>query len=383
VNRLHEQKKFGLLIDYRGILTELDSALTEYQNLADQTQGGFDIEDIEGLYANVSTEYKKLPALHDALWAIFASVRNRSDIEQYRQVLVPRHADDKAGHSIDVHQKVREDFYEALTAFGMALRTALATRSFFEDGAFSEAQIATYKRDLKFFSNLRRMAKQDAHETVDFSACEDQIRKIVDRYVIGEGVISDGNLLVVNELAKEPPPAEWSEEKTRNETDIIRTRITRTIEQDLVDDPFAQRHFSELLKAAIAEASALFDTPLKQYALFKDVEDQVSQRKVDGTPSALNGNRHATAYFGIIRLAVGDSLALGPDVDSFAAAATDIDHIVQTAVAENSLNPASVEAAIRKAVLPRLFSLTGLDLARAITDQVVEVTRAGLSRDAA
>ena len=297
------------------------------------------------------------------------------------QVLVPRHAADKAGHSTDVHQKVREDFYEALTAFGMALRTALATRSFFEDGAFSEAQIATYKRDLKFFSNLRRMAKQDAHETVDFSAYEDQIRKIVDRYVIGEDVVSDGNVLVVNELAKEIAPAEWSEEKTRNETDIIRTRLTRTIEQDLVDDPFAQRHFSELLKAAIAEASALFDHPLKQYALFKDVEEQVGQRKVDGTPSALNGNRHATAYFGIIRLAVGDGLALGPDVDSFTTAAVDIDHIVQTAVAENSLNPASVEAAIRKAVLPRLFSLTGLDLARAITDQVVEVTRAGLTRD--
>ena len=57
--------------------------------------------------------------------------------------------------------------------------------------------------------------------------------------------------------------------------------------------------------------------------------------------------------------------------------------MVQTAVAENSLNPANVEAAIRKAVLPRLFfALTGLDLARAITDQVVEVTRVGLSREA-
>jgi type I restriction enzyme R subunit len=383
VNRLHEQKKFGLLIDYRGILSELDSALTEYQNLADQTQGGFDIDDIDSLYANVSTEYKRLPALHDALWAIFASVRNRNDIEQYRQVLVPRYADDEAGESTDIHQKVREDFYEALTAFGMCLRTALATRSFFEDGAFSEAQIAAYKRDLKFFSNLRRMAKQDAHETVDFSAYEDQIRKIVDRYVIGEDVVSDGNLLVVNDLAKQAPPEEWSEEKTRNETDIIRTRLTRTIEQDLVEDPYAQRHFSELLKAAIAEASALFDHPLKQYALFKDVEDRVADRKVDGTPGALNGMRHATAYFGIIRLAIGDGRTLGADVDSFAAAAIDIDGMVQTAVAENSLNPANVEAAIRKAVLPRLFVLTGLDLARAITDQVVEVTRVGLSREAA
>jgi type I restriction enzyme R subunit len=383
VNRLHEKKPFGLLIDYRGILAELDSALTEYQNLADQTQGGFDIDDIDSLYANVSTEYKKLPALHDALWAIFASVRNRSDIEQYRQVLVPRYADDAAGDSTDIHQKIREDFYEALTAFGICLRTALATRSFFEDGAFSEAQIATYKRDLKFFANLRRMAKQDAHETVDFSAYEDQIRKIVDRYVIGEDILSDGNQLVVNDLANQPPPEEWSDEKTRNETDIIRTRLTRTIEQDLVEDPYAQRHFSELLKAAIAEASALFDHPLKQYALFKEVEAQVADMKVDGTPAALNGKRHASAYFGIIRLAVGDGRVLGPDIDSFAAAALDIDGMVQTAVAENSLNPANVEAAIRKAVLPRLFSLTGLDLARAITDQVVEVTRVGLSREAA
>jgi type I restriction enzyme R subunit len=382
VNRLHEQKKFGLLIDYRGILAELDSALTDYQSLADQTQGGFDIADIDSLYANVSTEYKKLPALHEALWEIFASVRNRSDIEQYRQVLVPRYVEEEAGLSTDVHQKVREDFYEALTVFGMTLRTALATRSFFEDRAFSDTQIAAYKRDLKFFSNLRRMAKQDAQETVDFSAYESQIRKIVDRYVIGEDVVADGNLLVVNDLASQRPE-EWSEEKTRNETDIIRTRLTRTIEQDLIDDPYAQRHFSELLKSAIAEASALFDYPLKQYAIFKDVEEQVAERKVDGTPTVLNGNRHAAAYFGIIRLAVGDGRALGPDVDEFAAAAVDIDRMVQTAVAENSLNPANVEAAIRQAVLPRLFTLAGLDLARSITDQVVDVTRVGLSRDAA
>jgi type I restriction enzyme R subunit len=113
------------------------------------------------------------------------------------------------------------------------------------------------------------------------------------------------------------------------------------------------------------------------------VEDRVADRKVDGTPGALNGKRHATAYFGIIRLAVGDGRTLGPDVDSFAAAALDIDGMVQTAVAENSLNPANVEAAIRKAVLPRLFALTGLDLARSITDQVVEITRVGLSREAA
>jgi len=382
VNRLHDQKKYGFLIDYRGILVELDAALTEYQDLADRTQGGFDIDDIDGLYANVSTEYKKLPALHDALWAIFARVRNRSDIEQFRQILVPRYSDDGSGEPVDLNQKVREDFYEALTNFGLCLRTALGSRSFFEDGAFSEAQIAAYKRDLKFFSELRRTSKQDAQETVDFSVYEGQIRKLVDRYVIGEAIAADGTLLVVTELAKEVPPEEWSEEKTRNETDIIRTRLTRTIEQALADDPYARRFFSELLKEAIAEAASLFGHPLKQYALFKDIEDKITDGAVDGTPAALAGKRHPTAYFGIIRLAVGDARALGPEIDAFAATALDIDAMVQNAVAENSLNPANVEAAVRKALLPRLFPLVGLDVARTVTDQVVEVTRAGLARDA-
>jgi|GEM_PF-590976 len=41
VNRLHEQKKYGLLIDYRGILRALDTAISKYQNLANRTQGGY------------------------------------------------------------------------------------------------------------------------------------------------------------------------------------------------------------------------------------------------------------------------------------------------------------------------------------------------------
>ncbi len=73
-------------------------------------------------------------------------------------------------------------------------------------------------------------------------------------------------------------PEDWSEEKTRNETDLIRTRIKKTIEQELADDPYAQQVFSELLKQAIAEAEALFDHPLKQYALFKAFEEKVQAR---------------------------------------------------------------------------------------------------------
>lgn len=71
VNRLHKQKQFGYLIDYRGILKELDTTIEKYQDLAERTQGGFDIDDLKGLYNRMDTEYKKLPGLHSDLWGIF------------------------------------------------------------------------------------------------------------------------------------------------------------------------------------------------------------------------------------------------------------------------------------------------------------------------
>jgi type I restriction enzyme R subunit len=380
VNRLHEQKKFGLLIDYRGILRELDTAVSEYQDLAERTQGGFDVDDIDGLFADVSTEYKRLPALHDALWSLFAGVGNRADIEQYRQLLVPRFENDETGLPIDISQKVREDFYEALTEFGLCLKAALASRSFFEDSSVTEQQIATYKRDLKFFGDLRRMARQDAQETIDFSAYEDQIRKLVDRYVIGEKVAEADGVFLVNDLGRKDDPAEWSDEKTRNETDIIRSRLKKTIEQELADDPFAQTHFSELLRQAIREASSLFEHPFKQYALFRDVEEQVQSRKVDGAPKELEANKPAGAYFGVMRLVSGDERVLGADRESCIRMALAMERAVQTAVAENSLNPQNIEAAIRKALLPMLFNLIGLDDAKQVIEQIVTVTRVGLSR---
>src|SRR3546814_20486205 len=68
--------------------------------------------------------------------------------------------------SSDLHnQKIREDFYEALTDYGMCLKLALGTRSFFEDTSITERQIEEDKRDLKFFTNLRTIVKQDAKET--------------------------------------------------------------------------------------------------------------------------------------------------------------------------------------------------------------------------
>ena len=378
VNRLHETKKHGFLIDYRGILVELDTSIQDYQDLAAQTQSGYDIDDLKGTVSNVSMEYKRLPALHECLWGIFNDVENKRDREQLRRFLMPQFIDSETGGAYDPKQKVREDFYEALTNFGMCLKLALSSRSFFEDGAFDEETIQSYKRDLKFFTEVRIQAKRDAQETVDFSAYEAQIRSLVDKQVIGQEIIDPDGVILVGEMGSIENPEDWSDDKARTEADLIKTRIRKSIEQSLIDDPYAQRVFSEMLKEAIREAEALFDHPHKQYTLFSDLEDMVEERQTPNVPDEFGDNNLAKAFYGAFVLSVDQVKIEGIGEAQLVEEARFIDTVVKDAVRAHSINPGSIEAQMRKALLPRLFSLLGgLDAATKVVDQIVEIVRAG------
>lgn len=77
----------------------------------------------------MSTEYKRLPQLYKQLWAIFDGVKNKNDIEQLRQVLVPK-IEERGGELVDVHLKVREDFYEGPHGLRQLLEGSVAIRHF-------------------------------------------------------------------------------------------------------------------------------------------------------------------------------------------------------------------------------------------------------------
>lgn len=384
VNRLHPKKEFGLLIDYRGILAELDTTLGKYQDLASRTQGGYDIDDIQGLYEQMSTEYKRLPHLYKTLWAIFDDVKNKQDIEQLRQVLVPR-IEDKDGELVDVNLKVREDFYEALSNFASCLKVALQSATFFEDKSFTDADRRHYKETVKQMSNLRQLVKQDTGERVDYDAYAEQVKKLLDKHVVGVEVREPSGAYEVGKMGQQKKE-DWTDEKTRNETDIIKTRVTRMIEQDLQDDPYAQEEFSKLLRKAIEDAEKLFEHPMKQYMLFQEFAEQVEQRKLNDIPDAFAGNRHAQAYFGLFKQILPEVFTvLDSQVqDKWVRLAFDIDEAVTQSVAENSINPQNIEADIRKKLLPMLFKEAksigaGMDQAKKLVERIVQITRVGLN----
>lgn len=385
VNRLHSKKQFGYLIDYRGILKELDTTIEKYQDLAERTQAGFDIEDLKGLYNRMDTEYKKLPGLHADLWAIFSEVKNKQDGPALRQALAPK-VQDVSGELVDINLKQRDDFYAALTSFSNCMKVALQSASYFDDKSF-DSKRELYKQDLKMFVGLRKQVREDANETIDYDQYAEDIKSLLDKHIAGVEVKEPDGAYLVGNLGKNVKPEDMSDDEARNQTDKITGRITKMIEQDLADDPYAQEYFSKLLKKAIEDAKAMFDAPVKQYILFADFEQEVKERKVADTPSVFHNdegklNKHVQAYYGLFKFLFEDTYLVeqGLDNEKLVELAFSIDQVVTTAVAEFSINPAEIENAISMKLLPMLFADLGIDKAQQLIEEVLKITRLGLAR---
>ncbi len=67
VNRIYPGKEFGYIVDYRGILGQLNEAMNTYDALRD-----FDPDDVDltGAVIDTKEEVAKLPQRHSDLWAI-------------------------------------------------------------------------------------------------------------------------------------------------------------------------------------------------------------------------------------------------------------------------------------------------------------------------
>lgn len=382
VNRLHQKKQFGYLIDYRGILKELDATIADYQELAERTQGGFDIDDLKGLYSRMDTEYKKLPSLYNDLWAIFADVKNKQDGQALRQALTPK-IETIDGQLTDTNLKKREDFYSALTLFANCLKVALQSATYFDDKSFDDKR-DLYKKTLKSMSELRLQVREDAEETVDYDQYAEDIRALLDKHIAGVEIKEPEGAYLVGNMGKAAQPEEMGDDEARNKKDVITGRITKMIEQDLADDPYAQEYFSNLLKKAIEQAKEMFDAPVKQYLLFADFEEQVKERKVEGIPTDRFAElppkikRHVQSYYGLFLKHLPTNPLSEQECFDYA---MQIDAIVTSAVAEYSINPSEIENQIRLKLLPLFMrdAGLGLDVARLLLADVIQITRLGVA----
>jgi type I restriction enzyme R subunit len=354
VNRLYEGKEFGFIIDYRGVLENLDHALDLYSALPD-----FDKEDLANTLTDVSAEIEKLPQRHSVLWDVFKEVKNKRDEEAYESLL----ADDA----------LRVRFHQRFSEFARTLAIAMSTVKFLEDTP--DKKVEEYRRDLKFFKDLRRAVQKRYAEVVEFSEYEPKIKKLLDTYV-GTGEVEQITELV-NIFDKESFAEEVDKLKSdAAKADTIAHRTKRTIEERMQEDPAFYRKFSELLQDAIRAFREGRISEAEYLRRTKGVMDSVMGRTGDEVPESIKHNDIAKAYYGEIAEVLDGYKKDGFDkAEAGAEAALAIDEIILSKQIVKWIDDVDVKNQMRNGMEDYLFELkekSGIELTFEDMDTIMD-----------
>ena len=360
VNRLCDGKDFGYIIDYRGVLQNLKKAFDFYKELEESDQ-----QELEMSLTNVAEEVDKLPQRHTDLLNIFQGIKNKQDEEEYELLLG------------DVER--REQFYESLRDYARSLSVAVGSIKFMEQTP--DEKVQKYRKDLKFFMQLRTSVKRRYAEIIDFKEYEEKIQKLLDTHVSTSGVEKVTQL--VNIFEKEAFEKELDElegKSIASKADTIAHRTKKTIQERMEDDPAFYAKFSKMLEDAIEAFRQKRLEDAEYLNKVTEIAESIRTRRGDGLPAELENHDIAQAFWGVIKEVMeahegADAAGLG------AKAALKVDEIVREMKIVNWTNNTDVQNEMRTAIEDSLHELEadGLDLSfdeiDAILDRCLDIAR--------
>ena len=277
VNRLYDGKDYGYIIDYRGLLGELDQALTSYASL-----NGFDPEDITGAVIDVRSEIIKAKTCYTHLDDLFSSVKFKDDLESYVAVLE------------DVQK--RDDFKEWLSQFARAFKLALSSEKIYD--ILSEDDIKIYKQRVKFYNELRKTVQLRYHEACDFGKYEAQMQKLLDTYVNAQGVNELTKLVNIFET-------EFDDEVQRVEgknakADTIISAVSAVVKEKMDSNPAFYKSIAQQIQDIIDEYKAKRlseEEKLAKAKLLKDLITGALKPSEDRYPKEFNSKKILFAIY--------------------------------------------------------------------------------------
>ncbi|MFN2262158.1 MAG: type I restriction endonuclease subunit R [Psychroflexus sp.] len=279
VNRVAKDKDYGHIIDYYGVIEELDNALETYSDFED-----FDEEDLSGTLTNINKEIEKLPQAHSDLKQVFKTIKNKKDIEAYQSYLRD--------------EAVRIKFYEALSTYARLLKLALSSIEFHKKT--EDKLMQTYKSDLRFFIKLKNAVSGRYSDKIDYRKYEGQIQKLIDTHIPADEIIQMNEL--VNIFDKEAFHAEI--EKTTGEAaraDKIASRTDKHITQKMDEDPAFYKRFSQLIKETIDDYLQKRINDKEYLEKMKTYMQKVLSHEDSELPEQLKNKPVAAAFYGVAK----------------------------------------------------------------------------------
>ena len=280
-NRLHEGKDYGLIVDYRGLIEKLDTAMDMYSGAGLEN---FDGGDLKGVVVDVMSAIGNLRSAYTQLVELFAPVGSISDAEAVEVFL----ADDK----------MRQDFYTLLCAFGRALHLVLNAEQAYN--ALSKEERQKYQDTFIFFSKVRRSVKLQYCDAIDNAEYEPLMQNLLDTHLSVSGlkkITSPIDILNKDDFEKELEELG----SLRSKADAIASRMTRSISEKRDENPAYYDSFSKRIKDALALYKEKVISEAEYLAKMRTImEDYHAGRSTVSYPERIKNNVHAQAFFGVL-----------------------------------------------------------------------------------
>ena len=280
-NRLHEGKDYGLIVDYRGLIEKLDTAMDMYSGAGLEN---FDGGDLKGVVVDVMSAVGNLRSVYTQLVEFFAPVGSISDTEAVEVFL----ADDK----------VRQDFYTLLCAFGRALHLVLNAEQAYN--ALSKEERQKYQDTFIFFSKVRRSVKLQYCDAIDNAEYEPLMQNLLDTHLSVAGlkkITSPIDILNKDDFEKELEELG----SLRSKADAIASRMTRSISEKRDENPAYYDSFSKRIRDALALYKEKVISEAEYLAKMRTImEDYHAGRSTVSYPERIKNNVHAQAFFGVL-----------------------------------------------------------------------------------
>lgn len=280
-NRLHEGKDYGLIVDYRGLIEKLDTAMDMYSGAGLEN---FDGGDLKGVVVDVMSAIGNLRSAYTQLVELFAPVGSISDAEAVEVFL----ADDK----------MRQDFYTLLCAFGRALHLVLNAEQTYN--ALSKEERQKYQDTFIFFSKVRRSVKLQYCDAIDNAEYEPLMQNLLDTHLSVAGlkkITSPIDILNKDDFEKELEELG----SLRSKADAIASRMTRSISKKRDENPAYYDSFSKRIRDALALYKEKVISEAEYLAKMRTImEDYHAGRSTVSYPARIKNNVHAQAFFGVL-----------------------------------------------------------------------------------
>ena len=280
-NRLHEGKDYGLIVDYRGLIEKLDTAMDMYSGAGLEN---FDGGDLKGIVVDVMSAIGNLRSAYTQLVELFAPVGSISDTEAVEVFL----ADDKA----------RQEFYTLLCAFGRALHLVLNAEQAYN--ALGKEERQKYQDTFIFFSKVRRSVKLQYCDAIDNAEYEPLMQNLLDTHLSVAGlkkITSPIDILNKDDFEKELEELG----SLRSKADAIASRMTRSISEKRDENPAYYDSFSKRIRDALALYREKVISEAEYLAKMRTImEDYYAGRSTVSYPERIKANVHAQAFYGVL-----------------------------------------------------------------------------------